>query len=117
MFKRIVVLFVVFLLAGCGSIKSGKISCSDKDVVLDYDNSILIDVRTDSEYKAGHLDGAINIPYEDIVKGVSKLDNVDFDTHIIVYCKSGGRSGQAFDSLKDAGYNNVYDLGAMSKCS
>lgn len=116
MFKRIVVLFVVFLLAGCGSIKSGKISCSDKDVVLDYDNSILIDVRTDSEYKLGHLDGSINIPYQDIVKGVSKLDGVNSDTHIIVYCKSGGRSGQAFDSLKNAGYNNVYDLGAMSNC-
>lgn len=117
MFKRIIVLFVVFLLAGCGSIKSGKISCSDKDVVLDYDNSILIDVRTDSEYKLGHLDGAINIPYEDIVKGVSKLEDVDFNTNIIVYCKSGGRSSQAFDSLKNAGYNNVYDLGAMSNCS
>lgn len=116
MFKRIIVLFVVFLLAGCG-IKSGKISCSDKDVVLDYDNSILIDVRTDSEYKLGHLDGAINIPYQDIVKGVSKLEDVDFNTHIIVYCKSGGRSSQAFDSLKNAGYNNVYDLGAMSNCS
>ena len=117
MFKKIVVIFSMLLLVGCGSIKSGKISCSDKDVVLDYDNSILIDVRTDSEYKLGHLDGAINIPYEDIVKGVSKLDNVDFDTHIIVYCKSGVRSSQAFDSLKNAGYNNIYDLGAMSNCS
>ncbi len=115
MFKKCLVLFSIFLLVGCG-IKSGKISCSDKDVVLDYDDSILIDVRTNSEYKSGHLDGSINIPYEDIVKGVSKLEDVNLDTHIIVYCKSGGRSSQAFDSLKDAGYNNVYDLGAMSNC-
>ena len=114
MFKKIVVIFSMLLLVGCGSIKSGKISCSDKDVVLGYENSILIDVRTNSEYKSGHLDGAINIPYEDIVKGVSKLDDVDFDTYIIVYCKSGGRSSQAFDSLKNAGCNNIYDLGAMS---
>ena len=82
MFKKIFVLFSIFLLVGCG-IKSGKISCSDKDVVLDYDNSILIDVRTDSEFKSGHLDGAINIPYEDIVKGVSKLDGVNSDTLIV----------------------------------
>lgn len=116
MFKRILVIFSMLLLVGCGSIKSGKISCSDKDVVLDYDNSILIDVRTDSEYKLGHLDGAINIPYEDIVKGVSKLEDIDFNTNIIVYCKSGVRSSQAFDSLRNAGYNNVYDLGAMSSC-
>ena len=117
MFKRSLILFSMLLLVGCGSIKSGKISCSEKNVVLDYDNSILIDVRTSSEYESGHLEGAINIPYEDIVKGVSKLEDVDFNTNIIVYCKSGGRSNQAFESLKSAGYTNVYDLGAMSNCS
>ena len=117
MFKKVLVIFSMLLLVGCGSIKSGKISCSDKDVVLGYENSILIDVRTNFEYKSGHLDGAINIPYEDIVKGVSKLEDVDFNTNIIVYCKSGGRSSQAFESLKAEGYTNVYDLGAMSNCS
>ena len=106
----------VLLLVGCGNIKSGKISCSEKNIVIDYDNSILVDVRTNSEYNSGHIDGAINIPYEDIVKGVSELEDVNLDTHIIVYCKSGGRSSKAFDSLKSAGYNNVYDLGAMSNC-
>ena len=117
MFKKILVLFSMLLLVGCGSIKSGKISCSEKNVVLDYENSILIDVRTSSEYKSGHLEGAVNIPYDDIVKGVSKLDGVDFNTSIVVYCKSGGRSKQAFEALKSAGYTNVYDLGAMSNCS
>ena len=117
MFKRVFILFSIFLLIGCGSIKSGKISCSQKNVVLDYDNSILIDVRASDEYKSGHLEGAINIPYDDIVKGVSKLDGVSFDTPIVVYCKSGGRSNKAFEALKSAGYANVYDLGAMSNCS
>lgn len=79
MFKKFLLLFSILLLVGCGSIKSGKISCSDKDVVLGYENSILIDVRTNLEYKSGHLDGAINIPYEDIVKGVSKLEDIDFN--------------------------------------
>ncbi len=101
MFKKCFVLFFILLLVGCGSIKSGKISCSEKAIVLDYENSILVDVRTASEYKSGHIEGAINIPYD----------------NIIVYCKSGVRSSQAFDSLKNAGYNNVYDLGAMSNCS
>ncbi len=117
MFKRFLILFFAFLLVGCGSIKSGKISCSEKNVVLNYDNSILIDVRTSSEYKLGHLEGAINIPYDNIIEGISKMDGISYDTPIIVYCKSGGRSNQAFESLKSAGYNNVYDLGAMSNCS
>ena len=106
----------MFFLVGCGSIKSGKISCSDSNVVLGYDGAILIDVREASEYKSGHLDNAINIPYKDIVNGVSRISGVSFDTPIVVYCKSGGRSSQAFSSLKSAGYTNVYDLGAMSKC-
>ena len=107
----------MFLIVGCGSIKSGKISCSDSSVVLGYDGAILIDVREASEYKSGHLDNAINIPYNDIVSGISKIDGISFDTPIVVYCKSGGRSNQAFSSLRSAGYTNVYDLGAMSNCS
>ena len=117
MFKKILCSSFIFFLVGCGSINSGKISCSEKDVVLDYDSAILIDVRDDYEYKSGHLKDAINIPYNDIVSGVSNISGVSFDTPIVVYCKSGGRSNQAFDSLKNAGYNNVYDLGAMSNCS
>ena len=115
MFRNLCFLFI-FLLVGCGSIKSGKVSCSNASVVLNYENAILIDVRSASEYKSGHMDGAINIPYDNILLGVSRLENVNFDTPIVVYCKSGGRSAQAFSTLKDAGYKNVYDLGAMSKC-
>lgn len=117
MIKKILFIFILFLMVGCGSIKSGKISCAQKNVVLDYDDSILIDVRTSSEFESGHLENAINIPYDDIVNGVSKIDKINYDTPIIVYCKSGGRSNQAFESLKNAGYTNVYDLGAMSNCS
>lgn len=106
----------MLLLVGCGNIKSGKISCSQMNVVLDYDGAVLIDVRTSSEYESGHLDGAINISYDKIIVGVSKIDGVNYDTPIIVYCKSGGRSSQAFESLKNIGYTNVYDLGAMSNC-
>ena len=117
MFKKFSCLCFLLILVGCGSIKSGKISCSESSVVLDYENAVLIDVREASEYKSGHLSGAINIPYLDIVNGVSHIDGIDFDTPIVVYCKSGGRSSQAFSSLKNAGYTNVYDLGAMSNCS
>ena len=115
MFKKVLILYFMFLLVGCGSIS--KISCSKKDDILLQDNSILVVVRTSSEYQEGHLKDAINIPYDEIVKGISKVRGVNLETHIIVYCKSGGRSSKAFKALKNAGYINVYDLGAMSKCS
>ena len=47
MFKKILCSSFIFFLVGCGSINSGKISCSEKDVVLDYDSAILINVRDD----------------------------------------------------------------------
>ena len=117
MLKKFFCLSFLLVLVGCGGIKSGKISCSESNVVLGYDNAILVDVREVSEYNSGHLSGAINIPYLDIVDSISKIDGVDFSTPIVVYCKSGVRSSQAFSSLKSAGYTNVYDLGAMSNCS
>jgi len=115
-------ILLVLLCVGCGSeekemIKSGKVTCNQMKEIMKYDgNPRLIDVRTKEEYDSGHLDGAINIPYETVVETIQDMRSVAPDTPIIVYCRSGNRSGQAFTSLKNAGYTNVYDLGAMDSC-
>ena len=115
-------ILLVLLCVGCGSeekemIKSGKVTCDQMKEIMKYDgNPYLIDVRTKEEYDSGHLDGAINIPYETVVETLGDTYTVHEDTPIIVYCRSGNRSGQAFTSLKNAGYTNVYDLGAMESC-
>ena len=122
--KFLVLIVVLLLLVGCGKkeekkIESGKVTCSQMKTIMKYDNNpVLIDVRTAEEYNEGHLDGAINIPYDVIVNpGVTIMDSIIPDeTPIVVYCKSGNRSGQAYNSLKMAGYKNVYDMGAMSNC-
>ena len=122
--KFLVLIVVLLLLVGCGKkeekkIESGKVTCSQMKTIMKYDNNpVLIDVRTAEEYNEGHLDGAINIPYDVIVSpGVTTMDSIIPDeTPIVVYCKSGNRSGQAYNSLKMAGYKNVYDMGAMSNC-
>lgn len=124
MSKKIIILFVVvLLLVGCGKkekeeIKSGKVTCSQmKEIMKGENNPQLIDVRTKEEYDADHLSGAINIPYDVIVNpGVTTMENINTETPIVVYCKSGNRSGQAYNSLKIAGYTNVYDLGAITNC-
>ena len=112
-----------FIIVGCenknmsySKIESGKITCDQKDELMKEDNVVLIDVRTAEEYNEGHLDMAINIPYDTITNDIKKYSNITKDTHIIVYCRSGNRSGQATSSLKKAGYENIYDLGAMSNC-
>ncbi len=63
---------------------------------------LIIDVRTEDEWKQYHHPGAINIPYK-------KIDNLDIDkeTDIILYCNSGRRAKIARDSLTKLGYKNV----------
>lgn len=120
--KKIVLIILCLLLVGCGTksneeIKSGKISCEQmKEIMKGDNNPQLIDVRTEEEYKEGHLDNSANIPYDIIVNGIKAYEIVKEDTPIIVYCKSGQRSAKAYQSLVDAGYTKVYDLGAMSNC-
>lgn len=72
----------------------------------------LIDVRTPSEYSSGHIDGAANLPLQNMQAGL--LPSTDKDKTIYVYCHSGNRSTQAAALLKKAGYQNVVNLGAMT---
>ncbi len=68
--------------------------------------TVVVDVRTPQEYQVGHPDGAINIPYTDIVakigsQGVNKSDTIK------VYSRGGGRAEQAKSALQAAGYAKV----------
>ena len=119
--KKFVIIFLLFVcLCGCNSdsnekVESKKVSCDEKNEILKNEkDAMLIDVRTNDEFDLKHLENAINIPYDTIVEGLDTYGTVSFDTPIIVYCKSGGRSAQAAESLVNAGYKNIYDLGASS---
>ena len=73
---------------------------------------LLIDVRTLSEYKEGHIPGAMLIPHTEIT---DKPPAVGKDNLIILYCRSGSRSGQALRSLESLGYTNVVDFGGIGQ--
>ena len=73
---------------------------------------MLIDVRTAEEFAAGHIEGAINIPFQQIVPELAKL-NITKDTEIVLYCRSGNRSGMAQKSLVKQGYSNTYNAGGF----
>ncbi len=72
--------------------------------------AMLVDVRTPEEYAEGHLPEAINIPFEQIVEVFAK-QGIAKDTPVVVYCRSGRRSGIAKESLGNAGYQAVYNGG------
>ncbi|ROS04868.1 phage shock protein E [Sinobacterium caligoides] len=71
---------------------------------------IIIDVRTSEEYQAGHLDAAVNVPYDVIAKHIAELAD-DKNTEIVLYCRSGRRSGVALETLRGLGYVDVTNVG------
>jgi phage shock protein E len=77
---------------------------------------IIVDVRTESEWVAGHLEGAVLIPYERIGDEISKVAS-DKKEQIYLYCRSGRRTGIAEKTLKNAGYENLINLETMENAS
>lgn len=80
-----------------------------KEMIQNNKDIIIVDVRTSDEYMSDHINGAINIPLQDISNDFEKyVDNKD--AVIIVYCEYGGRGKKACYKLDKMGYKNVYNL-------
>ena len=76
------------------------------------DNYLILDVRTEQEYAAGHIPGAIVVPNETI--GTEEIAQLpDKEQLIMVYCRSGNRSKQASDKLVKLGYTNIVEFGGI----
>ncbi len=71
--------------------------------------SVIIDVRTAAEWTAGHLEGAVLIPYERIGEEIAQVA-ADKKGAVYLYCRSGRRTGIAMETLKKAGYENLINL-------
>ncbi len=99
--------------SGCSSGVSSSTSpiASDRAHQLVEGGAQLVDVRTDREWAAGHLEGAVHIPVDDLGERMSELPR---DRALIVYCASGARSARAASALRAANYD-VHDLGGMSR--
>lgn len=90
---------------------------ADKDAdvpALIKSGALVIDTRTAGEFAGGHIDGALNIPY-DIIAGAIGQQKTDKSKAIIVYCHSGARSASAKRTLNKAGYTNVVNAGSLHR--
>lgn len=76
--------------------------------------SLWIDVRTAEEYQAGHIEGAINIPYDEIQHKITAV-TTDKTADIQLYCRSGRRSGIALETLRGMGYSKVTNAGGYEQ--
>lgn len=105
--REIVMSLLGFLGFGNGS--SGQESAQAREWVSQ--GATLLDVRTPEEFSSGHLDGALNIPVQELASRLGELPRTP--KNIVVYCRSGGRSSSAAALLRQRGYE-VFDLGPMS---
>ncbi len=71
----------------------------------------LVDVRDPDEFQQGAIEGAINIPVGQIAQRAAEFK----EQSVVLYCKSGLRSQEAFQLLKSQGCDGVYNLGAMAR--
>ena len=70
-------------------------------------SQIRIDVREPDEFQQSHVKGALNIPSSELMAGARIISDVDKDTPIIVYCRSGSRSNVAKNIFEGLGYTNI----------
>ena len=123
--KLIILISLLWLITGCEKKESVALDSEVELSVLSIncdkteeevnDGAILIDVRSEEEYKLSHLDQAINIPVDVIEEEIVNYV-VDKGTPVILYCRSGNRSSNAAQALLKLGYYKVYNLGAMDNC-
>jgi rhodanese-related sulfurtransferase len=81
-----------------------------KEAIKDK-TAIFVDVRSKSEFEAGHVPGAINIPLEQLMGRMEEVD--PSKGPVILYCRSGNRSGMALRILREAGLDNLYNGGGL----
>ena len=78
--------------------------------LMNDEEAIIVDVRTEADFKAGHIPGARQINMAEVKNGIPAVKDKDKNKPVIVYCRSGNTSNSACAQLKKQGYENVYNL-------
>jgi rhodanese-related sulfurtransferase len=115
---RVVALILVvlagILVAGCGGSPASAVKkLGASEAVGMLGSRVVIDVRTPTEFAAGHIAGAQNIDVEAADFG-AKIASLDKQAAYLVYCHSGRRSGIAATQMAAAGFTDIVDGGAMA---
>jgi len=80
--------------------------------IVNHAQTSIVDVRTIMEYQSGHVEGAVNIPLDEVQSRINEFEKMS--KPIVVYCRSGARSGMAMSILKQSGINEVYNGGGLA---
>ena len=116
-FAGLALLLALGLLAGCGGAAppaSTQISQEEAKAMMDEGGVLILDVREQDEYDAGHIPGALLLPVGSITQTAAEALIPQKDTPVLVYCRSGNRSKTASAALAGLGYTRVYEFGGIT---
>ena len=118
----ILLLFLIVSLAGCGSreedtmntVSYQQITAKEAKSMMDEQpDAVILDVRKQDEYDAGHIPGAVLLTVGTINEETAASVIPEKDTVVLVYCRSGNRSKTASQALADLGYTQIYEFGGI----
>ena len=118
--KRMISMFLVILLilTGCGGKEVTntfqQITQEEAKKMMDTQNVIILDVREQDEFDAGHIPGAVLLPVGTITGESAAVVIPEFDSMVLVYCRSGNRSKTASSALAELGYTSIYEFGGIN---
>ena len=82
--------------------------------MMEDQDVIVLDVREQYEFDAGHIPSAVLLPVGTIAKDTAAAVIPELDSTVLVYCRSGNRSKQASEKLAALGYTNVVEFGGIN---
>lgn len=89
-----------------------KIDAETAKKMIDTDEVTIVDVRSAAEYADGHVPGAILAPLNELPANAETI-LPNKDATLLIYCRSGNRSAQAVNILRQLGYTRLYDFGGI----
>lgn len=113
-----VVLMLLFVVSACSSTATvdqqiADVTAAEAAGIIEENAGngefAILDIRTPEEYAAGKIEGSTNIDFY-ATDFREQLDALDKDTHYLVYCNSGNRSGQSLSDFQDLGFARVDNL-------
>ena len=112
--KKLIALANAVYIAGGEPMTYKMVSMAEGlEIAKNNPDAIIVDVRRDDEYKAGHIPGAVLLTMETITAETAAKVLPDKNQMILIYCRSGRRSKIAAQNLLDLGYTNLIEFGGI----
>ena len=111
--KILIMTLLITTILGCNNSTSQEVKkispTAFQTQLTKSESAVLIDVRTPEEFAEGHLEGAVNINVND-KDFETKLNALEKDNALLLYCRSGMRSGKASKIASQQGFKEIYDM-------